>query len=114
MQDILEKLSQSKFRSRFKLGDKYKSYVKEQGLDKIRKHAQDFISKRIAPAFIPNDGKQTPMKNHPVFIAQHATASCCRKCISKWHGFAIGMELNEKQQEYLVNLIMSWIEKQMD
>lgn len=38
----------------------------------IRQHAQDFIAKREAPAFIPNDGKQTPMKGHPVFIAQHS------------------------------------------
>ncbi len=25
------------------------------------------------------------MKGHPVFVAQHATATCCRECIRKWH-----------------------------
>ncbi len=25
-----------------------------------------------------NDGKQTPFRGHPVFTAQHATATCCR------------------------------------
>lgn len=113
MQEILEKLSKSKFRSRFKLNEKYKDYVQKQGLEKIKSHAKDFIAKRIAPANIPNDGKQTPMKNHPVFIAQHATACCCRKCINKWHGFEIGVGLNESQQEYLVNLIMEWIKMQI-
>lgn len=113
MSEILEKLAKSKFRSSFKLGKKYKAYVIEHGIEKVTEHAKDFIKKRIAPADIPNDGKQTPMKNHPVFIAQHATACCCRKCINKWHHFPIGVELNEKQQEYLVNLIMEWIELQM-
>lgn len=43
-------------------------------MDTIEKHAIDFVEKRLAPAYIPNDGKQTPFKGHPVFIAQHATA----------------------------------------
>lgn len=113
MQEIFEKLAKSKFRSKFKLNDKYKTYVQTQGLDKIRSHAQDFIRQRIAPANIPNDGKQTPMKNHPVFIAQHATATCCRKCINKWHGFPTNIELTQAQQKYIVSLIMFWIETQM-
>jgi exodeoxyribonuclease V alpha subunit len=113
MQDILEKLSKSKFRSRFKLKEKDKAYVERLGIEKIRSHAIDFISKRIAPAEIPNDGKQTPMRNHPVFIAQHATATCCRKCINKWHKFPMNVELNTEQQEYIVNLIMEWIDIQM-
>ncbi len=111
-EDILEKLAKSNFRSRFKLSAKDKSYIKDKGLDTIKKHAQDFISKRVAPAFIPNDGKQTPMRNHPVFVAQHATACCCRKCVEKWHGFKKGVELTPSQQEYLVEIIMEWIKRQ--
>lgn len=113
MDDIFDRLAKSDFRSRFKLKDKDKLYIKEKGLDTIRRHAEDFIAKRIAPAGILNDGKQTPMKGHPVFIAQHATASCCRKCINKWHKIPCGRELSAKEQEYLVNIIMQWIEKQM-
>lgn len=113
MQEIFKKLAKSEFRSKFKLKDKDKTYIQKQGLDKIRSHAEDFILKRIAPANIQNDGKQTPMKNHPVFIAQHATATCCRKCIHKWHGFPINIELTKTQQEYIVDLIMSWIENQL-
>lgn len=66
------------------------------------------------PAVIPNDGKQTPTKGHPVFIAQHATATCCRECIRKWHKMQPGRELSEVQQEYLVDVIMTWIEKEME
>ena len=88
-------------------------YINEIGLDVIRQHAQDFIAKREAPAVIPNDGKQTPMKGHPVFIAQPATATCCRECIRKWHKMQPGRQLSQVQQDYLVAVIMTWIEKEL-
>lgn len=66
---LFKRLSNSKFRSSFHLKQKDFDYINEKGLDTIKKHAEDFIAKREAPAFIPNDGKQTPMKGHPVFIA---------------------------------------------
>ena len=110
----LAKLNTSKFRSRFKLSQKDKQYVTEKGLTVIRTHAVEFVSKRLAPAIIPNDGKQTPMKGHPVFIAQHATACCCRKCLNKWYQLPMNVPLNSIQQEKIVNLIMAWIERQMD
>ena len=74
----------------------------------------DFIAKRIAPADISNDGKQTPMRGHPVFTAQHATATCCRGCINKWHKFPKGAQLTKEQQKYLVDLIMQWIKRQVN
>ena len=112
--DIFEKLSTSKFRSKFKLGDKEIDYIGKKGLDKIYSHACDFIRERISPANIPNDGKQTPMRGHPVFIAQHATATCCRGCIEKWHKIPKGVDLSDKQQKYLVDIIMEWIKRELN
>ena len=111
--DILDRLAKSKFRSRFKLRAKELEYIKDKGLDKIKSHAEDFIRDRVAPAEPVNDGKQTPMRGHPVFIAQHATATCCRSCIEKWHKFPKGRELTSTEQEYLVSVIMEWIKRQM-
>ena len=88
--------------------------VGRRDLDTIRQHAADFIAKREAPAYIENDGKQTPMRGHPVFIAQHATATCCRECIRKWHKMQPGKELSQVQQDYLVDVIMIWIQKEME
>ena len=110
---LFEHLEASKFRSSFHLKQKDIDYINEKGLDVIKQHAQDFIAKREAPAFIPNDGKQTPTKGHPVFIAQHATATCCRECIRKWHKMQPGKELSKVQQDYLVDVIMTWIEKEL-
>lgn len=110
---LFERLGKSKFRSSFYLKQKGIDYINEKGLETIRKHAEDFIAKREAPAHIPNDGKQTPMKGHPVFIAQHATATCCRECIRKWHKIKPGVELSQVQQDYLVDVIMTWIKRNM-
>jgi hypothetical protein len=109
---LFERLGNSKFRSSFHLKQKDIDYINEKGMDTIRAHASDFIAKRTAPAVIPNDGKQTPMRGHPVFIAQHATATCCRGCIGKWHKIQAGRELKPIQQEYLVDVIMTWIERE--
>ena len=112
-QDILNNLSKSKFRSSFHLRKYMIDYINEKGYKKIKEHAYDFINKRLAPSSIQNDGKQTPMRGHPVFIAQHATATCCRGCIEKWHKFPQHRELTQTEQEYLVSVIMEWIKRQI-
>ncbi len=89
-------------------------YINEKGMYTIRQHAKDFIAKREAPAVISNDGKQTLTKGHPVFIAQHATATCCRGCIRKWHKMQPGKELSQVQQDYLADVIMTWIRREME
>lgn len=81
-------------------------------MDTVRRHAEDFIEKKLAPAYPENDGKQTPMKNHPVFIAQHACACCCRGCLEKWYKVPKGRKLTKTQQEKIVNLLMAWIKKE--
>ena len=114
IEDLLDSLSKSKFRGSFHLNKKMKNYVKEKGFDKIKSDARDLITKRIASKNPNNDGKQTPMRQvHPVFIAQHATGCCCRGCLSKWHNIPQEIELSKEQQEYIVNVIMEWIERQM-
>lgn len=109
---LLEKLSKSKFRSSFHLKEENLKYIDKIGLVKIKEHAVDFISKRLAPEFLKNDGKQTPTKGHPIFIAQHATATCCRWCLYKWHHIAKNKELTNDEISFIVNLIMKWIEKE--
>ena len=111
--DLFARLAKSDFRSRFHLTKKDKEYIAEKGLPTIRRHAEDLIAKRLAPAVIPNDGKQTPMRGHPVFLAQHATGCCCRGCFYKWHHIPAGRELTKEEQQYAVAVLMAWIEKQL-
>ena len=113
IEETFIRLNKSTFRARFHLSEKDKKNVNEKGIDVIRKHAEDFVAKRLAPAFIANDGKQTPMRGHPVFIAQHACACCCRGCLEKWYKVPQNIDLSEQQQEKIVNLLMTWIEKEV-
>ena len=108
----LARLQKSAFRARFHLTKEDRKYIEDKGMDTIRRHAVDFVRARLAPADIANDGKQTPMRGHPVFIAQHACACCCRGCMNKWYHIPKGRELTENEQERIVNLLMAWIEKQ--
>ena len=108
----LQSLKRSSFRSKFTLNDKDLSYIQDKGIDTIRQHTLDFITTRIAPESPKNDGKQTPIKGHPVFVAQHATATCCRGCIQKWHGIRKGKKLTSEEIGFLVDLIMGWIEEE--
>ncbi|MDI2091565.1 DUF4186 domain-containing protein [Commensalibacter oyaizuii] len=110
---ILSRLKQSAFRSKFTLREKEIAYLNQQGMDKIMSHAKDFIAQRLAPALPKNDGKQTPWKGHPVFIAQHATATCCRGCLEKWHKIIQKQPLDTKQQLYILTIIHEWIKQDL-
>lgn len=112
MDELFVALSRSSFRSRFKLGRAELQYLRSRGFPAILSHASDFIRTRLAPANPLNDGKQTPMRGHPVFLAQHATATCCRSCLQKWHRLPKGRELTAQEQACIVGVIERWLRLQ--
>ena len=109
-----QRLAKSKFRSRFRLSEADRKYIADKGMDTIRRHAEDFVRTRLAPASPPNDGKQTPMRGHPVFKAQHATATCCRGCLCKWWKVPKGTAIPPERQSRIVDFLMEWIGRQLD
>lgn len=102
-------LSKSDFRRKQHLNRKDLRYLHDKGVPIILDHARDFISQRLAPADIANDGKQTPYRGHPVFVGQHATACCCRECLHKWHGIEPGRALTAEEQDYLIDVLAHWL-----
>ena len=110
--DLFERLSRSAFRRKFRLGEADVAYVRDKGMKAIASHAREIIAKRLAPANPAKDGKQTPYRGHPVFIAQHATGTCCRSCLEKWHGLPRARVLTPSEQERVVGVIAEWIERQ--
>ena len=112
LDEVFAALAESPFRRRFQLRGKELQYLRDKGLPVVLEHAADFIGKRLAPAAPVNDGKQTPMSNHPVFIAQHATATCCRGCLQKWHSIPKGRPLESAEQQYVVEVIREWLVSQ--
>ena len=110
--ELFMALGRSRFRSRFRLGAKETAYLDQRGLETVLEHARTFVETRLADAEPANDGKQTPMRNHPVFIAQHATATCCRGCLEKWHDVERGRALSATEVDYIVGIIERWLRSQ--
>lgn len=114
MDALFEALAHSRFRARFALGAREQSELDRRGLAVMREHAARFVRERLAPAEPANDGSQTPMRNHPVFIAQHATATCCRACLHKWHDIAAHRALTQAEQAYVCDVILAWLAARHD
>ena len=113
LDQVFERLARSSFRRRFRLGAKDRAYLEVRGLPAVLAHARDFIDMRLGPAEPANDGMQTPYSGHPVFVAQHATATCCRGCLAKWHGIAKGRVLEEADKARILSVIDRWLRAQI-
>lgn len=113
LDQLFDKLGKSNFRRQFHLGAWDKAYVNEKGLDRVLDHARDFVDRRLAMPHPSRDGKQTPFRGHPVFVAQHATATCCRSCLEKWHGISRGRALDSEERDYVVGVLERWISIEM-
>lgn len=113
LEKVFAALKESSFRRGFRLRGKELEYLRNKGLPVVLEHAADFIEKRLAAASPANDGKQTPMRHHPVFIAQHATATCCRGCLQKWHGIPKGRALEMAEKQYIIEVIEVWLRREV-
>ena len=109
LDEAFRRLGSSAFRRKFRLTGRELAYLQTWGLPHVMKQAEELIRKRLAPAVIPNDGRQTPWRNHPVFVAQHATATCCRGCLEKTHGIAKGHALTDEELRHVLAAIERWL-----
>lgn len=114
LDEVFAGLARSSFRSRFRLRQAERDYLAAKGLETIRAHARDFVERRLAPAAPANDGRQTPMRGHPVFVAQHATATCCRSCLAKWHRIEADRPLTALEKERVEAAIARWLLNQTE
>jgi hypothetical protein len=108
----LEALAGQRFRASFRLGARDRATVELRGMEAVRRAAAELIERRLAPAAPLNDGRQTPYRGHPVFVAQHATATCCRGCLERSHGIEKGRELTAEERDYVVEVICRFIERE--
>src|SRR3954451_1582872 len=113
LDEVFDGLAKSEFRQRQRLRGRDAVYLHEKGIHAVMRHARELIAQRLAPAEPPNDGKQTPWRGHPVFVAQHATATCCRGCLEKWHQIARGHSLEDEERAHVLAAIERWLAKEM-
>lgn len=80
----------------------------------LRIHAKKVLKSKIGSSHNVWDGRQTPMTgNEIVNYAQHATATCCRKCLEYWHNIKKEQDLTEEQLEFCTDLVMLYIEERV-
>jgi hypothetical protein len=108
----LDRLARQRFRAKFHLRGRDRATVELRGMEAIRRHAHELIGARLAPAQPYKDGKQTPYRGHPVFVAQHATATCCRSCLERAHEIPKGHALTATERDYVVAVIERWIARE--
>jgi hypothetical protein len=113
LNELFVALGQSAFRRSFHLGADERRYLATHGLDAILVQAEELIARRLAPAAPPNDGKQTPWRGHPVFVAQHATATCCRGCLAKWHDIPRGAALTDEETAHVIATLERWLRAEL-
>lgn len=111
LDELFQALERSSFRRGFHLDRKEQGYLRDKGLSLVLEHARGFVASRLSPAVIVNDGKQTPFHGHPVFVAQHATACCCRGCLEKWHRIPHGRALDPAEEEYIIAVLERWLKR---
>jgi hypothetical protein len=109
LDSVFAALARSPFRSRFRLSAKEHAYLHSRTLPAVLDHGRKFLNERLAPALPANDGKQSPMRGHPVFVAQHATATCCRGCLERWHRIPRGRALTGDEQTLIIAAIERWL-----
>lgn len=110
--DLFAALGQSSFRARQRLRAADLGYLRAKGVETVLRHADELIAARLAPARPLKDGRQTPMRGHPVFVAQHATGTCCRGCLARWHRIPAGRELTPEERAYVVGVLERWLRAQ--
>ena len=113
LDEIFAGLRESAFRRRFHLGVPERDYVARRGLADVLVQAEELIARRLAPAAPLNDGRQTPWRGHPVFVAQHATATCCRGCLARWHDIPRGAELTDEQTAHVIATLERWLRAEL-
>jgi len=59
------------------------------------------------------DGRQTPMQGNVIYYAQHATATCCRKCLHYWHGIPTHRALAAPELAYCVELVTKYLDERL-
>ena len=89
------------------------NYARRKGRKKLKDAIRSRIEKSIGAATPSWDGRQTPMKDNPIFYGQHATATCCRTCLEYWHAIPKGVPLTQAQIDYCVELLELYFDERM-
>ena len=111
--ELLRRLRASSKHRRVHLGPREYALAERKGIETLKAEARKIVLTRISELRGVSDGRQTPMRGHPVFLAQHATGICCRDCVLEWHGIPKRGVMSAKQLNHLHSVLAAWLETTM-
>lgn len=111
--DIFDQLQRELIRHVFftaPLDETARRNIREVGVTAVRAGVKEHLRKKIGPAKIFRDGTQTPKKDSVIHFAQHATATCCRKCLDYWYDIPQKRDLTEEELGFCEGLIHAYMD----
>lgn len=94
--------------------ERSKRQAKQLGLEALKAQVRPLLEKKIGKEKIFRDGTQTKKEGSAIFYAQHATATCCRKCLEYWYGIARKRKLTKAELDFCENLVVAYIDMRRD
>lgn len=88
-----------------------KHEARNLGLAGLKTRVRPLLAKKIGPAHIFRDGTQTRKEGSALFYAQHATATCCRKCLDYWYNVERGRDLTDEELDRCEWLVLSYLDR---
>jgi hypothetical protein len=91
------------------IDDRAVNYAKRKGKINLMATVEKRIRSSVSKPADSFDGRQTDWNGNPIFYAQHATATCCRRCIEKWHNIPRDRELTKSEIQYFTELARRYL-----
>ena len=93
----------------------------EKALERARRKGLQGVMEAIGPRLRSSirrkangfDGRQTKLEGFVICYAQHATATCCRKCLSYWHDLPADRDLEPVELAYCETLVSAYLKKRL-
>lgn len=88
------------------------AYNQAHRLGRLGLHARtgELVRTRIGSAEHPRERRQTTWHKDVVAYGQHATATCCRRCVEYWHGIERGRPLTDAEVRRLTALVTIFLD----
>lgn len=112
--ESLDKELMRKIFSTIKIKQEVIESAKKLSSQSLRMSAKKTLSTRIKKFNSFIDNRQTPLGGDDIVnYAQHATGTCCRKCLQAWHNIPKEQELTEIQLEFCTDLVMLYVNERI-
>ncbi len=85
--------------------------IRRDGVDGTMAKVPALLAKKIGGVPDAFDGRQTKLEGDVLFYAQHATATCCRRCAWYWYGIPREREMTKAELGFCVDMVLAYLNR---